>query len=33
LRGRQVYERRTDGTELFAPEGTGAWVRRERSIS
>lgn len=30
VRGQLVYERRTDGTEFFASEGTGAWVRRER---
>jgi dihydroorotase-like cyclic amidohydrolase len=33
VRGCLVYERRTDGTEFFAPEGTGAWVKRERPIA
>jgi allantoinase len=28
VRGRCVYERRTDGTELFAPSGTGRYIRR-----
>ncbi len=28
LRGRPVYQCREDGSELFAPAGTGAWVRR-----
>ncbi len=28
LRGRCVYERNPDGTEMFAPAGTGQWVRR-----
>jgi dihydroorotase-like cyclic amidohydrolase len=28
VRGRCVYERRTDGAELFAPAGTGRFVRR-----
>lgn len=28
LRGRRVFERRTDGTESFAPAGTGELVRR-----
>lgn len=28
LRGRCVFERRPDGTEFFAPAGTGEWVRR-----
>ena len=32
VRGRLAYERRTDGTEFFAPPGTGEWVRRERHI-
>jgi allantoinase len=28
LRGEPVYRRSADGTETFAPEGTGRWVRR-----
>jgi len=33
VRGRLAYERRANGTEFFAQEGTGAWVRRERPIA
>lgn len=29
LRGRRVYHRRRDGSESFAPPGTGEWVRRQ----
>jgi allantoinase len=28
LRGQSVFERRHEGTEFFAPAGTGQWVRR-----
>jgi dihydroorotase-like cyclic amidohydrolase len=28
LRGQRVYHRRGDGTESFAPPGTGQWLRR-----
>ena len=28
LRGRCVFERRRDGSELFAPAGTGTFLRR-----
>jgi allantoinase len=28
LRGQSVFERRPEGTEFFAPAGTGQWVRR-----
>jgi allantoinase len=28
LRGRCVFARREDGSELFAPSGTGTWIRR-----
>ncbi len=31
VRGQLAYERRVDGTEFFAPEGTGAWVRRQEA--
>jgi allantoinase len=30
LRGRCVYRREPDGSEMFAPAGTGEWVRRGR---
>jgi len=33
VRGHLAYERRANGTEFFAPEGTGTWVRRERPIA
>jgi len=32
VRGNRVYERHPDGAEFFAPEGTGAWVRREKPV-
>jgi dihydroorotase-like cyclic amidohydrolase len=28
VRGRRVFERRTDGSELFASAGGGSWIRR-----
>ena len=28
VRGQSVFERRPEGTEFFAPAGTGQWVRR-----
>ena len=28
VRGQSAFERRLDGSEFFAPAGTGAWVRR-----
>ena len=28
VRGQSVFERRPEGTEFFAPAGTGEWVRR-----
>lgn len=33
VRGQLVYERRMDGIEFFAPQGTGAWVRRARPVA
>lgn len=33
LRGRCVFRRNADGTEFFAPPGTGRWVRRATRVA